>query len=60
MSAFEQAAPDKGGLSQAELRALADQAPATFHRSLKALLTRGSLVNTGTDSRPFYLRGPAA
>lgn len=60
MSAFEDGATDMGGLTKVELRHLADQAPATFHRSLKALLTRGSLVNVGTDARPFYKRGPSA
>ncbi len=49
------------GASKAELRAVAGQAPATFARSLSALLRSGALVNDGTAQRPFYrLGGPRA
>jgi hypothetical protein len=43
------------GASKAELRLVADMPPATFHRALSDLVTRGVLVNTGTDKRPFYV-----
>ncbi len=56
LSAFEDHFADIG-CSKAELRNVADQAPATFARSLKALLSAGLLVNTGSDLRPFYKRG---
>ncbi|MCW2522878.1 MAG: hypothetical protein JWO63_1213, partial [Frankiales bacterium] len=46
------------GCSKAELRAVAGLAPATFQRSLKALVSTGALVNQGSDSRPFYKAGP--
>jgi hypothetical protein len=42
------------GATKAELRDAAGMAPATFHRSLNALLNAGALVNTRTDERPFY------
>lgn len=42
------------GASKAELRTVADMAPATFHRALSDLLANGDLVNVGTDKRPFY------
>lgn len=46
------------GCSKAELRkAASDMAPATFDRSLKALVHKGSLHNIGTDKRPFYKPG---
>ncbi len=53
MSAFVAHFADMGA-SKAELRAVADQSPATFQRSLKALVSRGALVNHGSDVRPFY------
>lgn len=42
------------GASKAELRAIAEMPPATFHRALSDLVKSGGLVNTGTDKRPFY------
>lgn len=45
------------GASKAELRAVADQAPATFARSVNALVKAGFLINTATDQRPFYRLG---
>jgi hypothetical protein len=42
------------GASKADLRAVADMSPATFHRAINALLQSGDLINTGTDKRPFY------
>jgi hypothetical protein len=42
------------GASKTELRAAADLAPATFHRSLNSLISLGILRNDGTDARPFY------
>ncbi len=56
LSAFEEHFADIG-CSKAELRNVADQASATFARSLKALVSAGQLVNTGSDLRPFYKRG---
>jgi hypothetical protein len=44
------------GATKAELRAVADMAPATFHRALNELLEAGQLINTGSDKRPFYIR----
>jgi predicted transcriptional regulator len=43
------------GCSMADLRKVADMAPATFHRSLDSLVRLGIVQNTGTDKRPFYL-----
>lgn len=42
------------GASKAELRTVADMAPATFHRAVSDLLGTGQIENTGTDKRPFY------
>lgn len=46
------------GASKAELRNAAGLSPASFARSLNALVRRGLLVNRGTEQRPFY-RAPA-
>jgi len=56
MSAFSEHFADMGA-SKAELRAVADQAPATFARSLRSLVTQGLLVNHGSGARPFYKPG---
>lgn len=45
------------GASKSDLRAVADMPPATFHRALNDLLARGLVRNTGTDHRPFYVKG---
>lgn len=45
------------GASKAELRTVADQPPATFARSVKALVQQGLLLNVGTDQRPYYKPG---
>lgn len=42
------------GATKAELRNVAEMPPATFHRAINDLLELGSLVNDGTDKRPFY------
>lgn len=42
------------GCTKAELRTVADLAPATFARSLTSLVTQGLLLNSGTDARPYY------
>ncbi|CQD07446.1 hypothetical protein BN000_01488 [Mycobacterium europaeum] len=42
------------GATKAELRVVADMAPATFHRALTRLVERGDLTNTGTEKRPFF------
>ena len=42
------------GATKAELRTVADMAPASFHRALNDLLRAGALVNTATGQRPFY------
>ena len=42
------------GASKAELRNVAEMAPATFYRSIKSLTEQGHIHNTGTDSRPHY------
>ncbi|SPM43620.1 hypothetical protein BN000_01488 [Mycobacterium numidiamassiliense] len=44
----------KTGGTKAQLRAVADMAPATFHRSVNELLEAGLLVNDSTEQRPFY------
>lgn len=44
------------GASKAELRLVAELAPATFHRALSDLVKTGALINTGTDKRPFYVK----
>ena len=43
------------GASKAQLREAAEMPPATFHRAVNALVGAGLLVNTGSDSRPFYV-----
>lgn len=49
------------GASKAELRAVASEAgitsSGTFSRGVNALVSSGLLVNSGTDSRPFYKSG---
>jgi hypothetical protein len=47
------------GATKAELRVAADMPSATFHRALSDLLQSGSLINHGTDKRPFYKEAPA-
>ncbi|MGY1691996.1 AAA family ATPase [Geodermatophilus sp. SYSU D01105] len=47
------------GASKADLRAVADMPPASFHRSLNELVDAGVLVNEGSDARPFYRQGEA-
>ena len=42
------------GASKSELRATAAMAPASFARALQGLIRKGFLINTGTDTRPFY------
>jgi KaiC/GvpD/RAD55 family RecA-like ATPase len=42
------------GATKAELRKVAGLPSATFHRALSALVTDGTLVNQGSDKRPFY------
>jgi hypothetical protein len=49
MSAFSET-----GASKSDLRTAADMPSATFHRSLNTLVKTGTLVNTGTEARPFY------
>lgn len=44
----------ESGATKAELRTVADMAPATFHRAVNELLKIGSLINTGSEKRPFY------
>lgn len=48
------------GASKADLRDAAGMPSATFSRSLNTLVGNGSLVNTGTDMRPFYKLPPSA
>ncbi|MDV8003172.1 AAA family ATPase [Rhodococcus sp. IEGM 1408] len=48
------------GASKADLRDAADMPSATFSRSLNTLVGNGSLVNVGSDMRPFYKLPPAA
>lgn len=57
LSAFVSAFAETGA-SKAELRAVVELAPATFHRALSGLVKDGKLINTGTDKRPFYKPGP--
>ena len=45
------------GATKADLRAVANLSPASFHRSLNELVEAGALINTGTDARPFYTQG---
>lgn len=42
------------GATKSDLRNAADMPPATFFRSLETLVSTGKLINTGTDTRPFY------
>lgn len=56
LSVFRESFTDSG-CSKAELRNVAEMAPATFARSLKALVEQGHLLNSGTDQRPFYKPG---
>lgn len=56
MSAF-MSAFGATGASKADLRAVSGMAPATFHRSLNALVSGGALTNTGSQQRPFYRAG---
>lgn len=56
LSVFRECFADTG-CSKAELRNVAEQAPATFARSLKSLVLQGLLLNTGTDQRPYYKPG---
>lgn len=42
------------GCTTAQLRDVAGLSRSTFYRALNALVTRGALVNSGTDKRPFY------
>lgn len=43
------------GATKSDLRESAGMPPATFSRSLNALVETGSIVNTGSDQRPFYV-----
>jgi len=48
------------GATKADLRAVATKSginSSSFHRSLNELVNAEALVNTGTDSRPFYVQG---
>lgn len=56
MSAFVSAFGHTGA-TKSELRMASGLPPATFARSLNALVRRGILVNTGTERRPFYTAG---
>ncbi|WP_159440834.1 AAA family ATPase [Jatrophihabitans endophyticus] len=42
------------GASKSDLRATAEMSPASFHRALNGLVSKGLLTNTGTTARPFY------
>lgn len=42
------------GASKADLRAVADMPPSTFHRAINELVQSGELINSGTAARPFY------
>ncbi|GAA0980526.1 hypothetical protein GCM10009551_022190 [Nocardiopsis tropica] len=42
------------GATSAQLKDAAAVAKSSFYRSLNVLVTRGLLINTGTDKRPFY------
>ncbi len=48
------------GATKSDLRNVADMPPASFHRSLNELVNAGTLVNEGTDARPFYKASEAA
>lgn len=45
------------GASSSTLRDASQMPKATYHRALNDLVTAGVLTNTGTKSRPFYVRG---
>jgi len=48
------------GATKAEFRTAAIDAAianTTYYRALGDLLESGALVNTGTDQRPFYVKG---
>ncbi|MCU1592169.1 MAG: DnaB domain protein helicase domain protein [Frankiales bacterium] len=57
LSVFDDCFADSG-CNKTELRNAAAMPPATFDRSLKALLRAGALTNVGTDERPRYKPGP--
>ncbi len=42
------------GASTTNLRDVADMPKSTYYRALNSLLTRGEVVNVGTDKRPHY------
>ncbi|TCJ68721.1 UNVERIFIED_ORG: AAA domain-containing protein [Dietzia maris] len=46
------------GATKSELRDAAGMPPATFSRSLNALVGNGSVINSGSDLRPFYKLPP--
>jgi len=46
------------GASRADLRNITGMAPASFHRAMGDLLKSGSVVNKGTDQRPYYYVAP--
>lgn len=46
------------GATKAELRDAAGMPSGSFHRALNRLISKGFLVNQGTDARPFYRRTP--
>jgi hypothetical protein len=48
------------GATGAQLRDASEVSKSSFYRSLNVLVTRGLLVNTGTDKRPFYVLPEAA
>lgn len=58
LSAYDESFTDTG-CSKAELRRAADLPPATFDRSLKALVRTGALIEHGTAPRQTYTRGTA-
>lgn len=45
---------DGVGASKADLRTVADLPSASFHRGLSALVRDETLINAGTEKRPFY------
>lgn len=48
---------DTTGCSRSDLRGAAEMPSSSFHRALNELLKSGQLANTGTDKRPFLVRG---
>lgn len=56
LSAFMSAFSDTGA-TKADLRKIAAQPPASFHRTVNALVNKGALVNIASESRPFYRLG---